>query len=124
MSNLVNRSVSVGDLAAVTASTTNFDLSNRNARGVHLIIDITARTSTSTLTVTIQGKDPVSGKYYDILATTALSATGTTVLKVYPGLTAAANAAANDIIPVEWRVKAVVASAGAITCTLGANMEF
>ena len=121
MANRINRNEQVCALDAVTASTTNFDRSNWGARGIHLVIDVTARTSTSTLTVTIQGKDPVSGKFYTILASTAISAVSTVVLKVYPGLTAAANLAANDVIPSEWRVVATVASAGAITATIAAN---
>src|SRR5881227_2846761 len=57
---------------------------------LHLIIDITAITATGTITVTIYGVDPVSGKIYVILASAALGAVATTVLKVGPGLTAAA----------------------------------
>lgn len=97
-------------LAAASAGANGSDLTNTGARGVHLIIDITALAGTTpTLTVTIQGKDAVSGKYYDILASSALNATGTTVLRVYPGLTAAANLTANDVLPRDWRVKTAIA---------------
>jgi hypothetical protein len=91
---------------------------NDMARGLHLVVDITAVSGTSpTLTVTIEGYDPISGKYYTILASTALNATGTTVLKVYPGLTASANAAANDILPKFWRVKWVIGGTATPTVT-------
>lgn len=111
-------------LAAQGAGTVNgTDQINQSLRGLHLVIDITAVGGTPTLTVTIEGKDATSGKYYTLLASAALSATGTTILKVYPGIVAAANAAANDVIPINWRVKAVVAgTTPSVTATIAASL--
>lgn len=111
-------------LAAAGAGTVNSaDQSNLASRGLHLVIDITAVTGTPTLTVTIQGKDAVSGKYYTILASAALSAVATTVLRVYPGLTAAANTIANDVLPKDWRVTYTVAGGTpAVTATISAAL--
>lgn len=112
-------------LAAAGVGTVNgADQSNTNARGLHLTIDITAITGTGpTLTVTIQGKDAVSGKYYTILASAALSAVGTTVLRVYPALTAAANTAANDVLPRDWRVTYTIGgTTPAVTATIAAAL--
>lgn len=90
---------------AASAGVNGPDMDGSNHKGLLLYIDITAITGTTpTLTVTIQGKSPVSGKYVTILASAALNSTGTTVLKVYPGLTAAANTVANDMIPPTFRV--------------------
>ena len=69
--------------------------------------------------MTLQGKDPVSGQYYTILASAALASTGLTVLKVYPGLTAAANTVVNDVMPTIYRVSSVVAT-GPVTATISA----
>ena len=105
--------------AAAGAGTTTSDQYS-HARGLLLFIDITAVGGTPTLTVTLQGKSP-TGVYYTILASAALSATGLTVLKVYPALTAAANAAANDVIPEVYRVSAVIAgTTPSITATIHA----
>lgn len=91
--------------SAASAGVNGTDIANVNNVGIHLVIDITAISGTTpTLTVTIQAKDPNSGKYYTILASAALNTTGTTVLRVYPGLAASANAAANDVIPAVFRV--------------------
>lgn len=112
-------------LSATGAGTVNgADQTNLSSRGLHLAIDITAITGTTpTLTVTIQGKDAVSGKYYTILASAALSATGTTILRVYPGLTAAANTVANDVLPRDWRVIYVVGgTTPAVTATISAAL--
>jgi len=106
--------------AQVTAAPSVDDQRNPYARGLHLVIDITQLTATQTVTVTIQGKDPLSGKYYTILASTALAAVATTVLKVYPGLPVAANSTANDILPRDWRVAITLANGLSTTFSVGA----
>lgn len=111
-------------LAAAAVGANGADKVNLNARGLKLVIDITAITGTTpTLTVTIQGKDPVSGKYFTILASAALNAAATTVLTVYPGLTAAANVTANDVLPRDWRViYAIGGTTPAVTATIAASL--
>jgi hypothetical protein len=108
--------------AARTASVNSADLINYNAKGLHLIIDVTAITDTPSITVEIQGKDEVSGKYYAILTSAAIVATGTTVLKVFPALTAVVNTVANDILPRIWRVSVTNADADSITYSVAANL--
>lgn len=104
-----NFNVSLFTLAGATASANGGDQDNFVGKGLHIVVDITAVTGTSpTLVVTVEGKDPLSGKYYTLLASASLTATGTTVLKVSPGLTAAANTVANDVLPRIWRVKTTI----------------
>lgn len=102
------------------------DQTNENASGLTLIIDITAITGTGpTLTVTIEGKDPVSGKYYTLLASAALAAVATTVLRVFPGSTVTANVAANAMLPKTWRVKSAIAgTTPAVTATVSASVGY
>lgn len=110
-------------LTAAGAGTTNSADIVGIGSGLHLVIDITVAGGTPTLTVTIQGKDTASGKYYTILQSAALAAVATTVLRVYPALTAAANLVANDILPRTWRVTALVGGVTpAVTATIGASM--
>lgn len=108
--------------AARTATNNTSDLTNYNARGLHLVINVSAVTATPSVTFTIQGKDEVSGSYYTVLASAAITGTGTTVLKVYPGLTAAANTVANDVLPRTWRLLATHADADSITYSVGASL--
>jgi hypothetical protein len=108
--------------AARTATVNSADFVNYNARGVHVIIDVTAITATPVLTPKIQGKDPVSGNYYDILIGTDITATGTTVLKIYPGVSALAGGSAVDILPRTWRVRIEHADADSATYSVGANL--
>lgn len=95
--------------AARTATTATSDQLDPHAEGVHVIINVTAVSGTTpTLTPTIEGKDPVSGNYYTVLAGAAISTVSTVVLRVGPGITVAANLSAADYLPDTWRVNCVV----------------
>ncbi|MFI9817578.1 hypothetical protein [Saccharothrix variisporea] len=110
--------------AARTASpdTYEFDASRARANGLHLIIDVTAITATPSVTVTVQGVDRVSGKTYTILQSAAITATGTTVLKIGPGLTAAANLVANDLLPPVFRIVAAHGDADSATYSIAGQL--
>lgn len=105
---------------ARTATANSGDLSNGQHRGVHVVIDVTAASATPSVVFTIQGKDPLSGQYYTILASAAVTGISTTVLRVFPGALAAANTVANDQIPQSWRVLATHGDADSITYSIGA----
>lgn len=106
--------------AARTATGNSGDLANGQHRGLHIVIDVTAASATPSVVFTVQGKDETSGQYYTILASAAITGTGTTVLRVFPGATAAANTVANDVVPKVWRVLATHADADSITYSVGA----
>lgn len=109
--------------AAVRAATGNSgDLANNACRGVDVIIDMTAVPGVDTVTFSIEGKDPVSGKWYTLLASAALVATGVVVLHVYPGATVTANLSANANLPRAWRVVATHSAATNFTYSVGANL--
>ena len=118
---------SLGTLLTLTAASAGGNSAvqtNSVYRGVSVAVNITAITGTSpTLTVTIQGQDPVSGAYYTVLESAALSATGLTILTVRPGIAASANVAAAAIMPLYWRILyAIGGTTPAVTATVGAVM--
>jgi hypothetical protein len=92
--------------------------------GLHCIINIATITGTSpTLTVAIQGWDPVSSTWYPLISSAALNAAGQTVLRVLAGATPATNTVANDILPPQIQVVATIAgTTPAITATIGLNV--
>ncbi len=110
--------------SAAATGTTGFDQGAGCAKGILLYIYISAITGTTpTLTVTLQGKSPVSDQYHTVLASAALNATGLTILRVYPGLTAAANLVATDILPTTWRVVSVIGgTTPAVTASISASL--
>ncbi len=118
----VNREITVFSSAARTASENSADLSNPYARGAVIVIDVTAVTATPSVVFTVKGKSALGSDYYTILASAAITGTGQTVLRIYPGLTASANVTASDVLPRTWRVEAVHADADSITYSVSANL--
>jgi len=78
-------------------------------------INVTATAATPSVVFTIAGEDPISGATYTILASAAITATGLTVLRVHPALTATANTIAKDMLPAAIKVTATHADADSIT---------
>lgn len=95
------------------------DINNPQWRGAHFIINVTAYNA-STLTPTIQAKDPVSGTYYSLLVGNSISSTGTTVLKIYPGAATIANGVAADMLPKTFRIKMNASGVTPTTYSVGA----
>lgn len=109
--------------SAVRAATNSSAVKDNYAhRGGHFIIDVTVVPGTDTVTPKIEGYDPRSGKYYTILEGAAIVATGTTILKVYPGIGAVANGAASDVLPPAWRVTMTHSAASDFTYSVSANL--
>ena len=100
-------------------------INNPYGRGIKLVVNVSAISGTSpSLVVTLQGHDPSRNVNYTLLASAAITAVGTTVLTVYPGLVAAANSVANDVLPIQWNVKAVVSgTTPSVTATVGASLQ-
>lgn len=123
----LNHAIKVLDAAARTAATLSDAQLNRNCRGAHFILNVTAGAAVGNeITPTIQGFDPIFNVWYNILSGSAINAAGINVLKIYPGIAGGggggggggANVAA-DILPKIWRIS--VAHAGALPVTYSAT---
>lgn len=92
--------------AAKTATVNGVTATNFNGRGAHVFVNATVVSGTTpTLAVKLQGS--VDGtNFYDLDATNAttasITAAGTAVIRVYPGLTNAVGTA-NQVLPRIWR---------------------
>lgn len=117
-----NKCISILGSSVRAATTNSANQNNYGNKGLHLVVDITAVPGVDTVTPKIQGYDPVSGKYYDILVGAATAITGTTVLKVYPGITAAGNVSVSDILPLTWRVVMTHSAGTDFTYSVSANL--
>lgn len=121
---LNNESFRYVDAAARTGASFEFAAqTNLRYRGGHFVIKVTTIPGASTATPTIQAQDPASGDWYDLLVGTAIASTGTTVLKVLPGISPLAGGAANDGLPPAYRIKLDHSNAGAAyTYSVGVNL--
>lgn len=86
----------VRSAAADSPIMVNYD----NTRAAYIAVDITG---TSSITVAVKGVDAMSGKAYTMLLSPILTG-GTTILKIGPGLTPAANSVVNDYFPPNWQI--------------------
>ena len=116
--------------AARTATTNSPDQTNHNGRGVAVTINVTVE-GPATLAIKLQGKDSISGNYFDIadfgtIYTAAGEApTRTKTVVLYPGVLTAdhvgiaagvdGTTAKSGVLPRTWR--AVVTHADATTTT-------
>lgn len=106
--------------AHADGTTETWDWEQAESAGVVVVIDVTVATGGQSIVFTLQGVDPVSGAAYDILASAAVTATGTTKLKCRPGITTAANVAVADALPPRLRIKAVPADTKTCTYSISA----
>lgn len=81
-----------------------------------VIINVTAISATPSVVPKIQGKS-ASGVWYDILTGAAITGTGTVVLRVAPGMAAAANVAADFPLPAVFRLVMTHGDTDSITYT-------
>ena len=110
--------------SAVRTAVQSEDLQNTNAKGVLVILDVTLDAASASITLSIRAKDPISGKYVDLLVATAVAAVGTTTYIVYPGVAAAAEGITKVVgypLPIDWNLEIAVADADAITYSVSAS---
>src|ERR1051326_8423190 len=116
MADRLNRSMIALPLEARSAAPKPFVGYNPYGAFALIDIEIAAIDAGPTLTVTVEGIDPASGKPSAILASAALNSVGHTQLKIGPGLPVSANASVNDFLPVDYRIRMTHGgSAGSIT---------
>lgn len=100
---------------ARTATVTGSDHTNLKHRGLRVTIDVTLVPGSAPSTVpTLQCKD-ANGIYFTLLTGAAITATGTTVLTIYPGVTVAANVAVSTILGLTWRIVLTCGNANSAT---------
>ena len=117
-----NHQITVLESAARTASINSGDFRNRSNKGARVHIKATAASATPSVVFTVQGKDQLTGDYFDLLASAAVTATGDTFLTIYPAIAVTANVSASTVLPSYWRVKAVAADADSLTYSITADL--
>jgi len=105
--------------AANTYLSSEFD-NSMGAMGLRAFTDVTVPNGGS-VTITLQGYDPTSAKWYTLIAGSAISTATTQALLTYPGATTVANSVGQWPVPGKFRVMAVVATA-AVTFSVGLEL--
>lgn len=113
--------------AARTATTLSADFVNNYGRGVMVFLNVTvAAVGTGGLQVVIQGKDPVSGNYYQLnSAPTAIVAVSQKLYILYPGSSntgGSADQVCGGCLPRTWRIRVIHGDATSYTYSVGATI--
>ena len=116
-----NYELTVFTSAARTTTQTSADLVNFNGSALKVVVDVTVA-GTGSITVAINGKSTLSGKYFPILTSAAITTNSTTVLTVAQGATAVANVTANDRVPRIFQVVVTANNANTITYSVDAQI--
>lgn len=104
--------------AARTTTQTSADIVNYSGRGIKVTLDMTV-VGTGSVTLTINYKDPASGKYILLLAGVAVITNITSIYTIYPGLPVTANVSVNDILPRTFQIVVTANNANSATYSVG-----
>jgi hypothetical protein len=118
-----NLELEIADSAARTATTTFDCPDNYGFNGVTVFVEVTAISSTPSVTFAIQSQDPKSEAWHTLLVSAAVTGVSSNIYKVFPGATASANLIANDRLLRNWRIVATHADADSITYSIGAVLH-
>lgn len=91
--------------------------------GGHFVIRTSAIGAAPSVVPLIEAQDPLSQQWYPLLTGAAITATGLVVLRVYPGVAAAANLSVPDFVPPIWRLTMTHGNADSITYSASAFMR-
>ena len=111
-------------LTSASRTTTQTSPDFYNIGGVStlaIILDVTSP-GTGSITVTINGKDPASGKYFLLLSGVAVTTVTTNVYRVNPFAAAIVNALAQVSLPKTVQVVVTANNANPMTYSLGCIM--
>jgi hypothetical protein len=92
-----------------------------NCRLAMFVLDVTVVTGAGIFTLSIDNKDPVSGKYILVGTSANVSTVSTNVYKVGVGLTAAANLTFNDMLTNQYRIRMTKISGTSQAFSIGVN---
>jgi hypothetical protein len=108
--------------ASRTTTQTSADLLNYGGcSALNVVLDMTT-VGTGSVTISIDGKDTASGKYYNILTGAAVTTNSTNRYRIGPTITAVANSIAQDYLPRTFRIVVTANNANAATYSVGYSL--
>ena len=117
----VNQNFTALNVVGATTTQTTQDFKNEWGCGSEIYLNV-SNAGTGSITITVQGKDPTSGVYYNVLQGAAVTSNGFTRYQIFPGATTAANVSVNDLMPYTWRIVMTANNANAISYSVGVTI--
>ncbi len=110
-------------LAARTATPNTFQIEGTGrSTAMVVVLGVTTIVAGASVTVAVSGVDSASGTTWPLISSAAVTATGTVVVKIAPGITPSTNVAVADILPPDVQVTVTHANADSITYALTAHV--
>ncbi len=109
-----------GDIGGTAPYTVTFVAGQGGTNVAQMTANGASLTLAASVVPHIQAQNPTSGDWYDVLVGDPITATGVSVLKVYPGLPGEDNAIANDVLPATWRLSVVASDTTPVTYSASA----
>ncbi len=103
---------------ARTATTSSSDIINYNARGIAIFFNVSLSNATS-LTLSVQEKDPISGSYATLYSATAVTTTGMRLYTIYPGINSGGTQAYQSAIGRTLRITVTHGDSNSNTYSVG-----
>lgn len=116
-----NLNVTLLSSSARTTTQTSADQTNFNHTKLVVVLDVTAGT-TPALTVTINGKDAGSGKYYNLLTGASVSTVSTNIYTIAIGMTPVANTTVSALLPRLFQIVVTAGNGNSITYSVGYSL--
>ena len=107
--------------SARTTTQTSADIVNFNGTQLIVVLDMTV-VGTGSVTVSIDGKDSASGKYYNILTGVPIIVNSTNRYRIGRTLALVANSVAQDYLPRVFRIVVTANNANSATYSVGYNI--
>jgi len=107
--------------SAVYTATSTVDVVVENAHGLFIVIDVTLDAASASVVFNIDGFDTLSGQTWTLLDSAAVTAVGTTILRIGPELSASANTIAKEAVPPVIRVNPVHNDSDAMTYSVAVH---
>jgi len=114
-----NTEVTLLASGARTTTQTSADITTFNAGAIQVILDMTNVAAGPSVVVSIDGKDPASGKYYNLLTGANVTTNSTNVYTVDPAIPAVANVTAQKRLPRTIRIVVTANNANSGTYSVG-----
>lgn len=109
----------VSALRTATASTAGNTITGR---GIIVTLNVTAIAATGSLTVSLEGRDPVSLNYHTVATFSPVTTVSLNAFTVYPGIVEVAGSRFNMILPSVFRITCTPINAVDITYSVGYNV--
>jgi hypothetical protein len=114
--------VTVLTSGARTTTQTSADLLNYSGAGtLNVVLDMTT-VGTGSVTISIDGKDVASGKYYNLLTGAAVTTNSTNRYRIGSSIAAVANSIALDYLPRTFRIVVTANNANSATYSVGYSL--